>query len=153
MPRTKRARRSVIRRIKDAYGYVIWLGKHLYRWIPRLVGPGLFWVFGAWQALMIGRYFTDHGWDWCPAWALAAAIGFTPFLGALAAAEVAAKVGWMPFVYAASMFLAPFWLFAVFSLPARLSITSGRRPRRALRLLRAPRLRRTSDEGVPAAAR
>ena len=139
--------------IKRAYGYLIWQSKRLYRSLARLAGPRLlFWVFSVWQAVMIGRYLTDIGWHWSPAWLLAAVVGFTPFLGPLAAAKVAANVGWMGFASAAALFLTPFWLFALFALAA-LRIKFGLRARRALRLLRAPRLRRTGDEGIPAGGR
>jgi hypothetical protein len=111
----------------------VWRSKRLLRLLALVSGPGLFWVFSAWQAVVIGRYFSDLGWHWCPAWPLAAVIGFTPFLGSLAAAKVAADVGWMGFWYALGVFLTPFWLFALLTLfPIKFvpAVT------RALRLLR-----------------
>jgi hypothetical protein len=80
-------------------------------------------------------------------------MGFTPFLGALAAVAIAADAGWMKWWQALIFFLAPFWLFALFAFPAKHWIVLGPPARGALRLLRAPRLRRTGDEGVPAGAR
>jgi hypothetical protein len=114
----------------------VWRLKRLYRRVTLAFGPGLFLVFGARQAYLIGGYLTDLGWHWCPAWPLAAVIGYTPFLGSLAAAKVAADIGWMGFWSALGIFLAPFWLFALLTAaPIRFGPPVGR----ALRLLRAPK--------------
>jgi hypothetical protein len=128
----------------------VWRIKRLYRFLALLSGPGLFLVFGAWQALVIGRYLTDLGWHWCPTWPLAAVIGFTPFLGSLAAAKVAADVGWMGFWSATGVFLTPFWLFALLT---RFPVKVGPPVRTALRLLRAPLLRRSGRQGFATGSR
>ena len=128
----------------------VWRIKSLCRFLTLLSGPGLFCVFGAWQALLIGRYLTDLGWHWCPAWPLAAVIGFTPFLGSLAAAKVAADIGWMGFWSATGIFLTPFWLFAILT---ALQIKSARPIKSALPISGALRLRRASKPWKPASAR
>jgi hypothetical protein len=128
----------------------IWRIKRFYRLVALAFGPGLFLVFSAWQTRLIGGYFADLGWHWCPAWPLAAVIGFTPFLGPLAAAKVAAHVGWMGFWTATVFFLAPFWLFWLLT---RLPIVFGPPARRALRLVRAPRPRRGGPSSAPAGVR
>ena len=136
--------RTKLRRFSVRYS-PLWRAKRIYRVVVLLLGPGLFLVFGALQTHLIGEHFADRGWHWCPAWPLATVIGFTPFLGSLVAAKLAANVGWMGFWPATFFWLMPFWLF--FLLTWR-PIAFGPRDRRALRLVRAPRLLRSGREGV-----
>jgi hypothetical protein len=139
------------------WAWLWWRIKPLWRLLARASGPGLFLVFSAWQAVVIGRYFSDLGWHWCPAWPLAAVIGFTPVLGSLAAAKVAADVGWMGFWYALGIFLTPFWLFAFLTLfQVKFFRVFMRGPLRRLLPLQPPpplRLLRVSKPWKPASAR
>jgi hypothetical protein len=116
------------------YDYLKWKLKRGYRWATLIAGPGLFLLFGALQVHVIGEHLADRGWHWCPGWPVAAVIGYTPFLGSLVSAKVAADVGWMELWCAVPFFLTPFWLFAVLT---ALPLTLGPPARRALRLLRA----------------
>lgn len=131
----KRADRDVMWRIKNAYGYVTWLIKHAYRYVALFFGAGLFLIFGLLQALVIERHVAEAGWLWCLAWPFAIVLGYTPILGALAAAKVASGVWFGPW-FAIAFFLAPFWLFTLLAIVPTVMF---RRPSRTtLRILRAP---------------
>ena len=112
----------------------MWRLKYFYQSIVRLAGPGLFWVFGAFQAFVIGKYLAGPEWHDYLKWPLAVVIGYTPFLGALVAAKATAGF-WLHQSYARLFFLTPFWLFGLLAV---VQIGFLHPPIRALRLLRAP---------------
>jgi hypothetical protein len=119
----------------------MWRLRGPYRSLALLAGPGLFWIVSALQTLVIGRYVADDGWHTYFAWPFALALGYTPLLGALAAVAVAMKSFSSPLLNALLLFFAPYWSFALLTAAP---IKFGPPARRALRLLRAPRLRRSS---------